>query len=168
MPIFYSGMSGSVTFATTIVGAKSWEMTIETDAAGSSNWDTSDWENTYTGISRWSGTITTDLDKFTTPVPTDTSGAAVLYTGSGQSWAGTIIITGVRNAVSKGADVVEIIYSFRGSGTLTAMESGFTHTGTHETSYPRTVTASADLPHTGTATEEDALPIPRTVTEVVG
>lgn len=130
MAEFYSGMSGSVSFATSIVGAKSWEITIETDASGYSNWDSSDWESTLTGVSRWSGTITADLDKFTTPVPTNTGGAAVLYTGSGQSWSGNIVITGVRNAVSKGADVIEITYTFRGNGALTEMTVGFTATGT--------------------------------------
>ena len=144
MARFYSGMSGSVAFTGgTVRGAKGWELTTEADASGYSNWDSSDWEGTFTGVKRWSGTITTDLDKFTAPVATGTSGTVTLHTGSGQKWSGAIKVTGIRNMASKGADVVEITYSFRGDGALTEMTIGVTATGTAETSWPVTHTATA-------------------------
>ena len=125
----FRGMDGSVTWATQVVGEiKAWslnvsEETLETTKMGDA------WRGFVGGLADWSGQATANLDygdtngqkvivdRLVVTSPQSGTGALVLRQATTKTWSGNAIISGL-NITQQMSSIVEVQFSFKGSGAL--------------------------------------------------
>lgn len=118
----FNGMDGSLTWAAGWdTAVKQWSVTDEITLGRTLNFDSADdYEKILAGgPKRWSGSIVADFNSgVTMPTPGD-RGNATLLAKAGSGWEGEIVLERIENSVAKTADVIEVTFSFQGSGAPT-------------------------------------------------
>jgi hypothetical protein len=119
----FNGMGGSVTCPNFDLNVKQWEVNITVDHAEGLDFSSADdWFIQFPGGKHWRGSFTAHAPANTTfPLPAVGLSATFASGTTGMmGLSGTISIVGIRQAVRKSADLVEISFEFIGSGAPTA------------------------------------------------
>lgn len=111
------GKGGSITFTNLTAGVKTWSLDSGADVAEVTDFADAGVKAFIAGGSGWTASCTANWDAANTAAVGD-SATLTLTVTSGTAYSGTAILTGM--AIGEAHDgVVEVTYSFQGTGALT-------------------------------------------------
>jgi len=112
-----AGYGGSISFTNLTAGAKGWTVDYTGDPLETTDFADAGVRTYIAGLTGWTATVSANWDAANTAVPGN-SATLTLTADTGDTYAGTAIMTGLSASVSVDG-VNQVNYSFQGSGTLT-------------------------------------------------
>ncbi len=112
------GKSGSITLSGLTAGVHSWEISYDADTVESTDFADAGVKTYVLGGKGWSGSMEANWDAANTAHAGDAAASLTLTAASGDTYAGSAILTNETVKVTKD-DINRVSYKFQGTGALT-------------------------------------------------